>query len=303
MNANPAFEQIIQKIYPHSTLLRAWELKGGVSALVTALEIALPDGQKQKLIVRQHGSAELNRNPHVAADEFKLLQLVHAAGLPVPQPYYLDLSNEIFPTPYLVIEYVEGQTEFALANVSDYLLQCATLLSRIHQIDGSLPDLSFLPRQEERYARKLKARPATFDEALNERRVRAMLEAVWPLPQRNRPALLHGDFWPGNLLWRQGQIVAIVDWEDAATGDPLTDVVNARLELLWAFGIDAMHHFTSLYQSMTALDFTDLPCWDLCAALRRIDQIGNWGLDEVTERMMRERLAWFVGQALEKLPL
>ena len=298
MQSNIAFEQIIQKIDPQSKLLRAWELKGGVSAQVTALEIVRPNGQKQKLIVRQHGPIDLNRNPHIAADEYKLLQLVRAAGLPAPQPYYLDLSNEIFPTPYLVIEYVEGQTEFALANVSDHLLQCATLLSRIHQIDGSLPDLSFLPRQEERYARKLKNRPATFDEALKEGRVRNTLEAVWPLPQRNRLALLHGDFWPGNLLWQQGQLIAIIDWEDAATGDPLTDVVNARLELLWAFGIDAMRHFTTLYQSLAALDFTDLPCWDLCAALRHIDQIGTWGLDEATERIMRERLGWFVEQAL-----
>jgi len=34
------FEQLVQKIDPQSKLLRAWELKGGVSAQVTALEIA-----------------------------------------------------------------------------------------------------------------------------------------------------------------------------------------------------------------------------------------------------------------------
>jgi len=94
--------------------------------------------------VRQHGPAELKRNPHIAADEFKLLQLVHAAGLPSPQPYYLDLSNEIFPTPYLVIEYIEGQSEFAPANLPDYIRQFATYLSRIHQLDSAQPALSFV---------------------------------------------------------------------------------------------------------------------------------------------------------------
>jgi aminoglycoside phosphotransferase (APT) family kinase protein len=39
--------------------------------------------------------------------------------------------------------------------------------------------------------------------------------------------LLHGDFWPGNALWRDGALVAILDWEDAAIGDPLADVANA----------------------------------------------------------------------------
>ena len=34
------FEQVVQKFDPQSKLLRTWELKGGVSAQVTALEIA-----------------------------------------------------------------------------------------------------------------------------------------------------------------------------------------------------------------------------------------------------------------------
>ncbi len=64
MNGNTPFEQIIQKIDPQSKLLRAWKLKGGVSAQVTAFELARSDGQNQKLIVRQHGPAELKHNPH-----------------------------------------------------------------------------------------------------------------------------------------------------------------------------------------------------------------------------------------------
>src|SRR5690348_15766776 len=107
------FEQVVQKIAPQSKLLRTWELKGGVSAQVTALEIEQPDGHKQKMIVRQHGEVDLKHNPQVAADEFKLLHLLHSAGLATPTPYYLDQSGEIFSTPYVVIEYIEGQPEFA----------------------------------------------------------------------------------------------------------------------------------------------------------------------------------------------
>ena len=70
------FEQLVQKIDPQSKLLRTWELKGGVSAQVTALEIERPDGQTKKMIVRQHGDVDLKQNPHVAADEFKLLQMI-----------------------------------------------------------------------------------------------------------------------------------------------------------------------------------------------------------------------------------
>lgn len=45
-------------------------------------------------------------------------------------------------------------------------------------------------------------------------------------------------------MWRDGQLAAVIDWEDAQLGDPLADVANARLEILWAFGIEAMLRFS-----------------------------------------------------------
>src|SRR6266571_382244 len=166
--ADKKFEQVVQKIDPQSKLLRTWELKGGVSAQVTALEIERPDGQTQKMIVRQHGEVDLKRNPHVAADEFELLHILHSAGLATPEPYHLDQSGEIFSTPYVVIEYIEGKPECAPAHVTDLILQLATQLSRIHTVDCSNLDLSFLPKQETRYAEKIRARPTNLDDSLDE---------------------------------------------------------------------------------------------------------------------------------------
>ena len=298
--AGNRFEQVAQKIAPHSTLLRAWALQGGVSAQVTALEIERPNGHTQKLVVRQHGPVDLQHNPQIAADEFALLRRLRAAGLPVPKPYLVDHSGEIFSTPYIVLEYIEGAPEFTPANLPDLLLQFATQLSMIHRIDGATLDISLLPQQAARFAQKLKEQPADGDEREETRQVRAALEAAWPLPQQNLSVLLHGDYWPGNLLWRDGQLVAIIDWEDAALGDPLADVANSRLEILWAFGSDAMRLFTQQYQTLTILDWTSLPYWDLCAALR-LAQFAAWATDASAERAMRAGYRWFIAQALEKL--
>ena len=72
-------------------------------------------------------------------------------------------------------------------------------------------------------------------------------------------------------------MVAVIDWEDAALGDPLADVANARLEILWAIGTEAMHRFTEEYRSMMPnVDFTYLPLWDLYAALRPVSSISGW---------------------------
>jgi aminoglycoside phosphotransferase (APT) family kinase protein len=295
------FEQLVQKIDPQSKLLHAWELKGGVSAQVTALEIERPDRQTKKMIVRQHGDVDLKRNPHIAADEFKLLHIMRSVGLATPMPYYLDQSGEIIPTPYVVIEYVEGKTEFAPAHVTDLIPQLATHLARIHTVDCSNLDLSFLPKQEKRCTKTLRERPTNIDESLDEGRIRDILESVWPLSQQNRSVLLHGDFWPGNILWKDGQLVAVIDWEDAALGDPLADVANSRLEILWAFGIDAMHSFTHDYKSMTTIDFTNLSIWDLFAALRPASKMSEWADDDITEKRMRERHKLFITQAFKEL--
>lgn len=295
------FEQLIQEIEPQSKLLRAWPLPGGVSAQVTALEIALPDGQTTSMIVRRHGPVDLAQNPTIAADEFKLLQILQAAGLAAPKPYLVDQSGAVFGTPCLVIEYIEGAPSRAPANLSDLLLQMATHLASIHALDGASPELAFLPRIEARYTARLNERPAALDEALDEARIRATLSAVWPLSQRNRSALLHGDFWPGNLLWRDGRLVAVIDWEDAALGDPLADLANTRLEILWAFGVDAMQEFTRRYQALAALDLANLPCWDLCAALKPIAAIAAWTDDLTTQQTMRAGLRSFIDQAFEQL--
>lgn len=293
------FERVAQKLYPRSRLVQTWRLRGGVSAQVMAFEIEQSDGQRQKMLVRQYGVIDLKHNPHVAADEFQLLQLLHSHRLAVPMPYCFDQSNEIFSTPYIVIEYIDGKPEFALSHVPGLISQLAAFLASIHRIE--MEDISFLPQQEKLYTRMLREQPMHVDESFNEGAIRNTLEAAWTFPQHNKPVLLHGDFWPGNVLWRDGQLVAVIDWEDAQVGDPLADLANSRLEILWASGIEAMQRFTQHYRAMTDIDFSNLPYWDLFAALRPIAKITTWGLDENIEKAMRERHQWFVAQAFENL--
>jgi aminoglycoside phosphotransferase (APT) family kinase protein len=297
------FELLAQRALANSKLLRTRELKGGVSAQVTALEIERPDGLTQKMIVRRHGVADLKRNPHIAEDEFNLLHILQDEGLPTPAPYYVDRFCEVFPTPSIVVEYIEGETEVASLDRTSVVSQLATYLARIHNITAERVDLSFLPGQEAIYAKTFKERPTKLDESLDEGRIRDTLEAVWPVMQHNKNVLLHGDYWPGNTLWKDGRLVGIIDWEDARVGDPLEDLANSRLEIVWAFGIEAMHGFTRQYKSTASIDFTNLPYWDLCAALRPAFKLAQWASDAAREKAIREGHGLFVAQAFEKLAL
>ncbi|MCE7983477.1 MAG: phosphotransferase family protein [Caldilinea sp. CFX5] len=297
MDESHAFGQLVQRVAPGSKLLRTWPLKGGVSAQVTAVEIRRPDGQQQKLLVRRHGLRDRQGNPQIATTEFRLLQVLQQTGVAAPAPYYLDQAGEFFNSPGLVLEYVEGAPEFAPANVAAFVEQMAAQLAQIHQVQATGVDLAFLANHGKGFG----ARPAVLDTTLHEAPLRDRLEALWPLPQTNPAALLHGDFWPGNLLWHDGRLAAVIDWEDAAIGDPLADVGNSRLELLWALGAEAMTDFTEQYRRLTDLDWANLPYWDLCAALRPAGKLHTWGLDAATEKAMKESHRWFVTQAFATL--
>ena len=119
--------KIVRRIDPRYTLVSTWMLTGGVSAQIIGLEITYHCHQTRRLLLRRYGTAELAQNPQIAADEFRLLQHLHTARLPVPVPVYVDQSGELIPSPYIVQEYVEGKTEFAPDDLPNFIRQCAHL--------------------------------------------------------------------------------------------------------------------------------------------------------------------------------
>jgi aminoglycoside phosphotransferase (APT) family kinase protein len=291
MEPDSRLDPIARRLTPGGCVIGAWRLTGGVSAQVVAVEIETPGKSRRKVVIRQHGEADRRRNPQIAQDEFRLLRTLHALHIPVPEPLLADDTGEIFPTPYLVTIWIDGTTDFSPDDPLQRARQLADVLSRIHQVDVGHADLRFLPPH-----------PAlALDSSQADDRIRTALDTSPPV-EPNPPALLHGDFWPGNVLWRGAHLAAVIDWEDAAIGDPLIDLANGRLEVLWAYGAAAMDAFTAQYQShRPGLNYRHLPYQDVCAALSALGSIMSWGLDAVTLARMQADLRGFIDRALERL--
>ena len=178
VDSSSAFDRLVQKYFPQGRLLRAWPLQGGISAEMTALEIAGRGGQQRSWIVRRPQGPQATSRP--VEDEFRLLEIIHSLGLASPAPLALDRSREIFAAPYMLIAYVEGRPDFAPAQPLDLAVQMAGELSRIHAVDGTRPDLAFLPRLEDR---AFPQQPLSqMDAALDEGRIWDILKAAWPFP-------------------------------------------------------------------------------------------------------------------------
>lgn len=288
------YQRLAERLHPGSAVTGWRQLEGGVSAHVTAVELALPDGGTERVVVRRHGAIDKGHNPTIATTEFRVLAAVHACGLAVPEPLLLDQAGEIFGEPCLVTSFVDGSTGIAPDAVDASLERMARYLARLHAIDLDAVDLPALPRRDDPIPGTLADLPGLpFEtqvrEALSGRR---LLEPV------NAPALLHGDFWPGNVMWRDGEISAVLDWEDAAIGDPLVDLAGCRIELLWALDEGAMESFTRSYIALTRVDTANLPFWELRAAVGASARMHGWGLDPDIEADMRLKARWLIDRAL-----
>lgn len=313
-SANPlgTFELIARQIFPQGKLLQSSPLPGGISASMTLLEVALPDGQNRRIVLRQPGEVGFASDPAAIEREFSLLQFAHTRGLSVPAPLLLDTSHRLLPTPYFLMELIEGKLDFSPADPKTYIYEMVIHLVRIHQLDISeqepLPSIMPSGRFSDFYGDSL----FSADPAFQESRVRRALESAWPISGYNRSALLHGDYWPGNLLWHSGKLVAVIDWEDAGVGDPLLDLAGARMETNWIFGQDFCSQFTAQYLAMNPLDTAMLPFWDLLAALRMLRWAAPdlaaaaaffhpYGRSDITELSIKQNMGSFIANALKKL--
>jgi aminoglycoside phosphotransferase (APT) family kinase protein len=289
-------QQIAQVIYPQGKLNHSQTLTGGISAQTIRLDIGLPDNQFQQIVLRQHGEVDRRLNPNIARDEFRLLTVLTDAGLPVPKPIYIDDSPTITDIPYIVIEFIEHEPFDETSITVQQIHQTARALCDIHQVNLPSHDLSFLPDLTDAIQSRL-SQPL----ALKTKHIQEALIHALPRLHLNDKVLLHGDYWLGNILWRDRNMVAVIDWEDAILGDPLSDFGKSRLELLWAGGVDAMNTYTDHYFAvMSHLDPISLPFWDLYGALWLSD-FTSWFDDADKIATMQRQYEWFVDSAIRQL--
>lgn len=156
--------------------------------------------------------------------EASLARAVHAVGLPTPAAgEIVHLEGRTG----LIYERVHGKSMLELVQskpwrVNAYAEQLAHLHAEMHS--KTLP--ADLPQQHSKLHRKI-SRANALPSGVRAR----TLACLGALPGGDR--VCHGDFHPGNVLLKDKQAV-IIDWIDAARGNPLADVARTSIILLGA---------------------------------------------------------------------
>ncbi|MEM9042387.1 MAG: phosphotransferase [Actinomycetota bacterium] len=288
---------------PGSRIVDAVPLDGGSSAHVVRLTLVSSGGGRSKVVFRQHADRTgKGHSAGVAAKEFRLAEVLVAAGLPVPKALALHRDSTTCG-PWLVTEWVAGSPPTASDRVGDVIAQLADFLARLHAVDPErVAGVGLEPIED-----PAEVLPGYLPDDENGRSVAAILASG--VERRPNPdVVLHGDYWPGNVLFRDGEIAAVLDWEDAALGDPLVDLACARVEIECALGAPASARFTDEYLGRATergcpVDLHDLPLWDAYVSATALSAMHLWGLTPTDEAERRRTTQRFFASAGARLSL
>ena len=174
---------------------------------------------------------------HDMIREFRVISALAGTRVPVAPAIALCDDPAVLGAPFYLMGFVDGVVLDQAKRLAALTPQAATrscellmdTLVDLHEVDPAAVGLAefgrpegFLARQVRRWHQQWQAsetRPLDELGATVER-----LTAT--LPEQSAPAIVHGDYRLTNVMFRPDLtgIAAVVDWEMATLGDPLTDV-------------------------------------------------------------------------------
>jgi aminoglycoside phosphotransferase (APT) family kinase protein len=172
---------------------------------------------------------------HDMAREFKVISGLAGSAVPVPQPVALCTDRDVLGAEFYLMSFVPGivleRPELApdkasAQHATESLVDTLVALHSVNPAEVGLADFGrpegFLARQVSRWHKQFDASVAggsTVEQAV-------VAELTNHLPESTSAGIVHGDYRLTNVLFAPdlSTIDAVVDWEMATLGDPLTDV-------------------------------------------------------------------------------
>jgi aminoglycoside phosphotransferase (APT) family kinase protein len=232
-------------------------------------------------VVRRPPLGHVLATAHDMAREYRVITALRDTSVPVPLSYALCTDPGVLGAPFYVMSTVDGvayRTAGQLTAVgpararaiAERMVGTLALLHAVVPAEVGLADFGrpegFLARQVRRWQKQLDASRSRTVAGIDE--LHALLAAN--TPDGTPPTIVHGDYRLDNVLvGPDDNVAAVVDWEMATLGDPLTDVglliVYQRMDRLGegpmasdAPGYPAEAEILDLYARFSGRDLPDL---------------------------------------------
>ncbi|MEO6703991.1 MAG: phosphotransferase family protein [Jatrophihabitantaceae bacterium] len=198
------------------------------------LTYRLTDGS-QDWALRRPPLGHVLPTAHDMVREFRVISALHGSAVPVPRPVELCTDRDVLGEPFYLMSFVDGLVierpelvpdPATATRITELLVDTLAALHLIDPAEVGLADFGrpdgYLQRQVARWHKQFDGSVAELHPV--EPAVAAALAAH--LPEGGQAGIVHGDYRLTNVLFGQdlGAIEAVVDWEMATLGDPLTDL-------------------------------------------------------------------------------
>ncbi|MBM0107094.1 phosphotransferase [Steroidobacter sp. S1-65] len=193
----------------------------------------------KKFVLRKKPPGKLLPSAHLIEREYRILRALPDTEVPVPCARVLCEDASIIGTPFYVMDHVDGRviTNVTLPNLeptdrraiyTDY----ARVAAKLHSVDYKACGLGdfgkpegYVARQLDRWSKQYLASKTEENADMNE----LMTWLAAHLPANDETAIVHGDYRIGNTILHptEPRIIAVLDWELATLGHPLSDLAYA----------------------------------------------------------------------------
>jgi aminoglycoside phosphotransferase (APT) family kinase protein len=211
--------------------LRAAVLPGGKSNIT----YDVTDGQHH-WVVRRPPLGHVLATAHDMSREYRVISALSGTNVPVPDALLLCEDPSVIGAPFYVMSKVAGTAYRTAAQLEAVgaertrvmATRMINTLADLHAVQPAAVGLAefgrpegFLGRQVRRWKQQLDASRSRDLPGADE--LHAALAAH--VPAESDVAIVHGDYRLDNLLVGDGdRVIAVLDWEMATLGDPLTDI-------------------------------------------------------------------------------
>ena len=269
--------KLSESLVDYGEIINVSELSGGFSTEVFLLEIRKNESTSRLVLRMEAGLPSENS----AKTEYELLESLKDTIIPSAVPIYLDSCGSLLGKPFFISSYIEATQNLNGIEDASYIETIANQLRDIHRVNtDNLPELPY----------RINPLEGILDYLPKNEKWKEIREYIKELPYQKYNGdnvLLHGDFWPGNLLWESGDIIGVVDWDYAALGDPSYDLAVSCLMFRYLYGQQDMEAFKDAYTQYSEIDVNRFLLWSINIASSTLHFINEWRLtNEDKDKMM-----------------
>ena len=227
-------EALLREKLGEAGSLTVEQFPGGYSNLTYLLRF----GERELVLRRPPFGANI-RGGHDMGREFRILSALSATYRKVPHPLLYCDDPAVLDAPFYVMERVTGvilrnrvppQLDLTPELMRRICIELIDTFVELHAIDYEAAGLGDLGRPAGYTARQVAGWTNRYSNARTDDIPAMETAATWlaeRLPPEPAPALIHNDFKYDNVVLDPndpGKIIAVLDWEMATLGDPLTDL-------------------------------------------------------------------------------